>query len=143
MIMKSTFYRHATSSEHFVPTFPSRGRPCFACLGWFSNCFSFLEDFYFKYPFGIFFSFQFFISFSKTENFSCGRFFFVTLFRCFCSKKRSFGNEMRNEIFLEKRGRKQLFFWDNTRENCCATAFFPIKNLTYILPQMRQNINAF
>ena len=49
---------------------------------------------------------------------------FFTLFLCFCSKKRSFGNEMRNEIFLEKRSRKQLFFWDNTRKNCCVTAFF-------------------
>ena len=122
----------------------------FACLGvvcdmafpFWESCLLFWKIFILNILLGYFFHFNSLFRFQRPKILFVEDSFF-TLFLCFCSKKRSFGNELRNEIFLEKRGRKQLFFWDNTRENCCATAFFPIKNLTYILPQMRQNINAF
>ena len=74
---------------------PLKGKALVCLLGcglrhgfpFLGKLFAFLEDFYFKYPFGIFFSFQFFISFSKTENSFCGRFFFL---RCsFASVVRS------------------------------------------------------
>ena len=109
LITKPTLYRHATSSEGFAPTFPSRGRHCFACLSalyeWLpleGKLFAFLEDFYFKYPFGIFFSFQFFISFSKTENSFCGRFFFL---RC------SFASVVRS--VLSETSCVMKYFWKN------------------------------